>query len=69
MSLAAEKCCYIAFKGQSLSLTMNHTTLEQSTKVTDLGVQLRGTLKAAKHLESRLAKAFKTKYHFLSVYP
>ena len=31
MSLAAEKC-YIAFKGQSLSLTMNNTTLEQSTK-------------------------------------
>ena len=60
MSLAAEKCCYIAFKGQSLSLTMNNTTLEQSTKVTDLGVQLTGTLKAAKHLESRLAKANRT---------
>ena len=59
MSLAAEKC-YIAFKGQSLSLTMNNTTLEQSTKVTDLGVQLTGTLKAAKHLESRLAKANRT---------
>ena len=57
MSLAAEKCCCIAFKGQSLSLTMNKTTLEQSAKVTDLGVQLTGTLKAAKHLESRLATA------------
>ena len=57
MSLAAEKCCYIASKGQSLSLTMNNTTLDQSTKVTDLGVQLTGTLKTAKHLESRLAKA------------
>ena len=60
MSLAAEKCCYIAFKGQSLSLTMNNTTLEESTKVTDLGVQLTGTLKATKHLESRLAKANRT---------
>ena len=60
MSLAAEKCCYITFKGQSLSLTMNNTTLEQSTKVIDLGVQLTGTLKAAKHLESRLAKANRT---------
>ena len=39
---------------------MNNTTLEQSTKVTDLGVQLRGTLKAAKHLESRLAQANRT---------
>ena len=56
MSLSAEKCCYIAFKGQSLSFTMNNTTLEQSTKVTDLGVQLTGILKAAKHLESRLEK-------------
>ena len=45
MSLAAEKCCYIAFKGQFLSLTRNNTTLEQSTKVTYLGVQLTGTLK------------------------
>ena len=52
MSLATEKCCYIAFKGHSLRLTMNNTTLEQPTKVTDLGVQLTGTLKAAKHLES-----------------
>ena len=60
ISLAAEKFCYIAFKGQSLSLTMNNTTLEQSTKVTDLDVQLTGTLKAAKHLESRLAKANRT---------
>ena len=60
MSLASEKCCYIAFKGQSLSSTMNNTTLEQSTKVTDLGVQLTGSLKAAKHLESRLAKANRT---------
>ena len=60
MSLAAEKCCYIAFKGQSLSLTMNNTTLEQSTKVTDLGVQLTGTLKTAKYLEFRLAKANRT---------
>ena len=60
MSIAAEKCCYIAFKGQSLSLTMNNTTLEQSTKLTDLGVQLTGTLIAAKHLESRLAKANRT---------
>ena len=60
MSLAAEKCCYIAFKGQYLSLTMNNNTLEQSTKMTDLGVQLTGTLKAAKHLESRLAKANRT---------
>ena len=39
---------------------MNNTTLEQSTKVTDLGVQLTGTLKAAKYLESRLAKANRT---------
>ena len=39
---------------------MNNTTIEQSTKVTDLGVQLTGTLKAAKHLESRLAKANQT---------
>ena len=60
MSLAAEKRCYIAFKGQSFSLTMNNTTLEQSTKVTDLGVQLTCTLKAAKHLGSRLAKANRT---------
>ena len=60
MSLAAEKCCYIAIKGQSLSLTTNNTTLEQSTKVTDLRVQLTGTLKAAKHLESRLGKANRT---------
>ena len=60
MSLATEKCCYIAFKGQSISLTMNNTTIEQSTKVTDWGVQLTGTLKASKHLESRLAKANRT---------
>ena len=60
MSLAAEKCCYIAFKGQSLSLTMNNTTFEPSTKMTDLGVQHTGTLKAAKHLESRLPKANRT---------
>ena len=60
MSLAAEKCCYIAFKGQSLSLAMNNTTLEQSIKVTDLGVQLTGTLKAAKQPESRLARANRT---------
>ena len=39
---------------------MYNTTLEQSTKVTNLGVQLTGTLKAAKHLESRLAKANRT---------
>ena len=55
MSLALEKCCYIAFEGQSHSLT-----LEQSIIVTDLGVQLTGTLKAAKHLQSRLAKANRT---------
>ena len=62
MSLAAEKFCYIAFKGQSLSLTMNNTTLEQSKKVTDLGVQLTGILKAVtqKHLKSRLAKTNRT---------
>ena len=48
MSLATEKCCYIAFKGHFLRLTMNNTTLEQSTKVTDLGVQLKGTLKASR---------------------
>ena len=60
MLLAAEKCCYIAFKGQSLSLKMNNTTLEQSTKVTDLGVQLTGTPKTAKHLESRPTKANRT---------
>ncbi len=57
MSLADQKCCYIAFKEQSLSLTVNNSTLEQSTNVIDLRVQLTGTLKAAKHLESRLAKA------------
>ena len=39
---------------------MNNTTLEQSPKLTDLGVQLTGTLKAAKHLESRPAKANRT---------
>ena len=60
MSLAAEKCCYIAFKGQSLSLTMKNSTLEQPTNLTDLGVQLTGNLKVAKHLESRLAKANRT---------
>ena len=39
---------------------MNNTTFEQSTKLTDLGAQLTDNLKAAKHLESRLAKANQT---------
>ena len=44
------------FEVETLSFDLNDSTLEQSIKVTDLGVQTTGSLRATKHLEFSIQK-------------